>query len=98
MRDENSRSAFEMREETKLVASGAQADVGNRRDEMMLAAVSLCVYSDELHDVGVLVRTRNNDMAFMLQSELIDSFQAHINPWAGKMQLDYHNRIRGDTF
>jgi hypothetical protein len=95
MRDENSRSAFEMREETKLFASGAQADVGNRQDEMMLAA-SLCVYSDELHDIGVLVGTRNNDMAFMLQT-LIDRFQAH-NPWAGKKQLDYHNRIRGDTF
>jgi hypothetical protein len=43
---ENSRSAFEMREETKLVASGAQADIGNRRDEMIFA-VSLCVYSDK---------------------------------------------------
>jgi len=35
-----------MREETKLAASGTQADIGNCRDEMVFV-ISLCVYSDE---------------------------------------------------
>lgn len=51
-------------------ACGAQTDVGNRRDEEMIIAVSLCVHRAELHDVGhkIFMASQSDTREYVLEA------------------------------